>query len=129
MEEKGFTLIENLVALVVLTLLAGTVLVLFTQSSKMSNRAREITTATFLAQDKIEEFKGTPFDLLYSMVPFEHEEEIISNKQEFLRQTYLTLESEVNIKVEVIVKTKKGREICLAAYKKCPQIEKGLYSD
>lgn len=130
LEENGFTLIENLVALFLLSLLTGVILVIFTQSSRMNNNAREITTAAFLAQDKIEELRGTPFNLVYSMTPLKYEEEIISNEQKFLRQTFLTLDNNMNIQAEVIVKTKKGREIRLVTHKKYPrQITEGDNSD
>ncbi|MBU4259360.1 MAG: prepilin-type N-terminal cleavage/methylation domain-containing protein [Proteobacteria bacterium] len=58
---KGFTLIEVLVAMVILTVgLLGTAALItgIIKGNKVSNR---ITTATVLAQDKIEEIKGAGY--------------------------------------------------------------------
>jgi type IV pilus assembly protein PilV len=58
---KGFTLIEVLVAMVILSIgLLGTAALItgIINSNKLSNR---ITTATVLAQDKMEEIKGAGY--------------------------------------------------------------------
>lgn len=116
--EKGFTLIENLVSVVVLSLLISVTLAFFSQSSKMNKRSRELTTAIFLAQDKIEEIKGTPFTVIYSEAPRRYEEKIIVEGESFIRKVILTVENEMVINVEVEVITKKGREIYLATHKR-----------
>lgn len=118
LKERGFTLIENLVSIFVLSLLILVTLAFFTQSSKMNKRSGELTTAIFLAQDKIEEIKGTPFTVIYNEAPRQYEEEIMVEGEVFIRKVILTVENEMAIDVEVEVITQKGREIYLATHKR-----------
>lgn len=117
--KKGFTLIESLVSVIVLILLIGSTLMFFSQSAGMNSRSREITIATFLAQDKIEEIKGTPFNVVYRKAPKTYKEKILADGKEFMRKLILTVEDEMLIKIEVEVITKKGSEIHLVTYKRC----------
>ncbi|MCL7488669.1 MAG: prepilin-type N-terminal cleavage/methylation domain-containing protein [Desulfobulbaceae bacterium] len=60
--EKGFSLIEALMATAILSIGIITLITMQTTSVKGNAKARGITTAATLAQDKIEELINTDFD-------------------------------------------------------------------
>lgn len=61
MSKKGFTLVEVLVAIFVLTIGIASLIASFNASSKQIRSSNNIFLASRLAQDKIEELKNVPY--------------------------------------------------------------------
>ncbi len=61
-EKNGFTLVEILVAIVVLAIALVPLIGVFTTGSKESDVAQKITVGTSLAQDLLEEIRSKQFD-------------------------------------------------------------------
>ena len=62
MDIKGFTLVEILIAIVVLAIALVPLIGVFTTGSKESGVAQKITIGTSLAQDLLEEIRSKQFD-------------------------------------------------------------------
>ncbi len=60
--DKGFTLVETMVALVVLTIGILTVFTMQTGSVRGNARAKQITTASALAAERMEQINGLKYD-------------------------------------------------------------------
>lgn len=58
---SGFTLVELMVALALLTLGVVGVSMYFPQALASIESGKQLTTATFLAEQRLEQIKGTPF--------------------------------------------------------------------
>ncbi|TYP51617.1 type IV pilus modification PilV family protein [Thermosediminibacter litoriperuensis] len=99
---RGFTLIEIAVAVAIIGLVSISFAGLFVRSLQTSRLSGEITTATMLAQEKIEELKSNPFDGLYKNDFWD--ERIELNGMEFTRRTALEILDENLVKITVEVK-------------------------
>ncbi len=64
--EKGFTLLEVMIAIVILAIALLGLAGLQITSVRGNSTATQITEATTLAQDRLEQLKGTPFTTLAS---------------------------------------------------------------
>lgn len=64
MMERGFTLLEVMLALVILGLALPVLLGLRNRDIELFEHARAVTTATFLAQEKLFEIEIMPFPLI-----------------------------------------------------------------
>ncbi len=71
-EEKGFTLLEVMVALVILIIGLMSVLSLVTSVIRGNAFSNKMTTATILAQDKMEELMALRFDTANDLTPNQH---------------------------------------------------------
>nr|PZN04784.1 MAG: hypothetical protein DIU66_03855 [Bacillota bacterium] len=114
--EKGFTLVEIAVALAIFGVVVASVLGLFAQSFFASKLSQEITAATLLAQEKIEEMKGLPFEELQNAKGFA--EEIFElNAMEFRICRKIEKIDETLVKICVEVKTPSNEEVRLVTYR------------
>lgn len=62
--KKGFTLIELMIALAIIALISGSMFTMFTTSSKLNRRAKEIDKANLLAVSEAEKIKKNPKDFV-----------------------------------------------------------------
>ena len=62
---KGFTLIEVLIASVLICVFAGSFTFLVNSGIRQVNNSRQITRSVFIAKSMIEEMRSKPFDSLF----------------------------------------------------------------
>lgn len=109
-------MVEIAVALAIFGVVVASVLGLFAQSFFASKLSQEITAATLLAQEKIEEMKGLPFEELQNAKGFA--EEIFElNAMEFRICRKIEKIDETLVKICVEVKTPSNEEVRLVTYR------------
>ncbi|MDD4569450.1 MAG: type II secretion system protein [Tepidanaerobacteraceae bacterium] len=108
MRSEGYTLIEIIVAVTILTIIVAPVGTLLSQSMYSNIKSKEIIVATALAQDKIEELKALPFYEVLDKYGQQHDYTIESNSFSFLRSVQAQKESANLLKITVKVKGDNG---------------------
>ncbi|ADL08087.1 type IV pilus modification PilV family protein [Thermosediminibacter oceani] len=101
---RGFTLIEITVAVAIIAIVSISFAGLFVRSLQSSRLSGELTAATMLAQEKIEELKSRSFESLYKNDSWN--EQVLLNGMEFTRHTTLEILDEDLVKITVEVKGK-----------------------
>jgi len=66
--KKGFTIIEALVSCIILGIGVIALVRLFPTSVVINTRADRLSSAILIAEDKIEQFRATPFDTLENLI-------------------------------------------------------------
>jgi len=106
--QKGFTLIEIVVAVAILGIIIIPINKLFLSTLKNNTDSRKITIATFLAQDRIEQLKCMSTYELELIEGQKIIEDIISNNHDYKRIT-LVQKDDINIfRLDVLVYTRGG---------------------
>lgn len=107
MPEKGYTLIEIIMAVTILAVIVVPVSNLLSQSVYSSIKSKEMTAATALAQDKIEELKALSFSELRAEPSQQNEDNIKSNDFYFNRS--VRMQEDINLlKITVKVQGDNG---------------------
>lgn len=116
LDKRGFTLIEVLVTVLILSLIVIPIGNLFFQSAYSNKKSKENLLATIIAQDKMEELKAISINELRQRSNKTREEDLTSNNLLFKLRT-LVEQEELNlwkITVEVLWE---GGEVTLVTYR------------
>jgi type II secretion system protein I len=114
--DKGFTLVEITVAVAILGIVVASLLGLFAQSLFASKFSKEITAATLLAQEKIEEIKGLSFEELQKAEGLT-EETVELSDMEFTIYKKIEKIDDALMKISVEVKTKNNKGVRIVTYR------------
>lgn len=101
---RGFTLVEVAVAIAIIGMVFTSLGALFARSLYTTKLSAEITTATILAQEKMEELKNKPFESLYRNDFWEESVEL--NDMKFTRYILIQKVDDNLVKIVVEVKSK-----------------------
>jgi len=116
LSNKGYTLIEIIMAVTILALITVSISTLLSQSVYSNTKSKEITIATALAQDKIEELKALSFGEVRVKIGEQNEECIDSNAIYFHRSVRIQTENINLLKITVEVQGDNG-VVEIATYK------------
>ncbi len=105
---KGYTLIEIIIAITILSLIVVPVSTLLSQSVYSNIKSKEIMTATALAQDKIEELKALSFYEVRAKLGEQNEDCIEFNNYYFYRSVKIQMEDTNLLKIIVKVQGDNG---------------------
>ncbi|NLZ52782.1 MAG: type II secretion system protein [Thermoanaerobacteraceae bacterium] len=108
MNKRGYTLIEIIMAVTILALIVVPVSTLLSQSVFSNIKSKEMTIATALAQEKIEELKALSFDQVRARHGIQMEEDLKSDDFYFDRSVQIQLKNANLIKITVKVKGDNG---------------------
>ncbi len=105
-KNKGFTLVEVLVAAVLLSFVVVGVLLMSTTSIKSNHYANRHTRAIVLAEEKMESMLKIPFDQLSTYTTEEEDYGKITNHVEFRRRTTVSVIDTDQYRITVTVNWK-----------------------
>jgi len=108
MSNKGYTLIETIMAVTILALIVVPVSTLLSQSIYSNIKSKEMMIATALAQEKIEELKALSFDQVRSRVGIQIDEDLQLDDFHFDISVRIQLENANLIKITVKVQGDNG---------------------
>jgi type II secretion system protein I len=114
--DKGFTLLEIAVAVAILGIVVASLVGLFVQSLFASKFSKEITAATLLAQEKIEEIKSLSFEELQKDEGLTEETVEVSGI-EFILCQKIEKVNDVLMKISVEVRTKNNNGLRIVTYR------------
>ncbi|SHM51979.1 type II secretion system protein I [Caldanaerovirga acetigignens] len=114
--DKGFTLLEMAVAVAILGIVVASLVGLFVQSLFASKYSKEITAATLLAQEKIEEIKSLSFEELQKDEGLA-EETVELSGIEFILCKNIEKVNDVLMKISVEVRTKNNNGLRIVTYR------------
>lgn len=113
--DEGFTLVEIAVAVAIFGIVVASLLGLFAQSLFASKLSKEITVATLLAQEKIEEIKGLHYEKLQKE---EFSEETVElNGMKFTRYVEIEKTDDALVKISVEVKINNNNGVRIVTYR------------
>lgn len=113
--DKGFTLLEIAVAVAILGIVVASLVGLFVQSLFASKFSKEVTAATLLAQEKIEEIKSLSFEELQKDEGLTEETVEVSGI-EFILCQKIEKVNDVLMKISVEVRTKNNNGLRIVTY-------------
>lgn len=114
--DKGFTLLEIAIAVAILGIVVASLLGLFAQSLFASKFSKEITAATLLAQEKIEEIKCLSFEELQKAEGL-IEETVELSEMKFMIYEKIEKIDDALMKISVEVKTKNNKGVRIVTYR------------
>ncbi|MCF6096669.1 prepilin-type N-terminal cleavage/methylation domain-containing protein [Thermovorax subterraneus] len=114
--DKGFTLLEIAVAVAILGIVVASLVGLFVQSLFASKFSKEVTAATLLAQEKIEEIKSLSFEELQKDEGLTEETVEVSGI-EFILCQKIEKVNDVLMKISVEVRTKNNNGLRIVTYR------------
>lgn len=108
MSKKGYTLIEIIITVTILTLITVPICTLLTQSVYSNIKSKEMIAALGLAQGKIEELKALSFDEIRTRLGEQYEDAVESNNYYFRRSVKIQIEEANLLRITVRIQGDNG---------------------
>jgi prepilin-type N-terminal cleavage/methylation domain-containing protein len=108
LSKKGYTLIEIIITVTILTLITVPICTLLTQSVYSNIKSKEMIAALGLAQGKIEELKALSFDEIRTRLGEQYEDAVESNNYYFRRSVKIQIEEANLLRITVRIQGDNG---------------------